>query len=129
MLQSKWMGTYRSPNRLARIILAALKHIQTKGNYDEYYYHEYSEDTQTHLYQWRIELPRRVFDPKDGPTGIFWQDDQVWHQWSLSIWIQPSGFQSIFPDGGGMNTLFPNTVRRWRNTSTAQYHEMPEHLK
>ena len=129
VLQSKWTGPYRSPNRLARIILAVLKHIQTKGNYDQYYYHEYCEDTQTHLHRWRIEVPRRVCDPKDGPTGIFWQDDQVWRQWSLSIWIRPSGFQSIFPNGGGTNALFPNTVRKWRNTTTAQYHEIPEHLK
>ena len=27
------------------------------------------------------------------------------------------------------HALFPNTVRKWRNTTTAQYHEIPEHLK
>ena len=107
------MGPYRSPNYLAKLLISSLQDVQKKGNYDDYYYHEYSPQTQQHLYRWQIDLSRRVFDLADGPMGIFWQDGIIWYQWRMSIWIRPSGLQSIFPDGSGTNVPYPNTSRKW----------------
>ena len=120
LLQSKWTGEHRSPNKLAKIVVLALRFIASKKEYDKYFYHEYNPERNTHIYRWRIELPGKMFN---GPVGIFWADGEIWEQYSASIWINQRGLQSIFPDGTGTRRGPGGTLlyKKWTNPTTHRY--------
>ena len=120
LLQSKWTGEHRSPNKLAKIVVLALRFIASKKEYDKYFYHEYNPEKNTHIYRWRIEIPGKMFN---GPVGIFWADGEIWEQYSASIWINQRGLQSIFPDGTGTHRG-PGGIllyKKWTNPTTHRY--------
>ena len=121
VLNSKWTGRYRSPKQLAKLICHTLRFIIQKGNYLNYYHHEYDEKRNRHIHRWRIDLPKSKFKKEDGPTGIFWADGKVWHQWSASIWIDTSGLQGVFPDSNGTDPNNPTVSRKWTNPTTEDY--------
>ena len=121
VLNSKWTGQYRSPKQLARLILHTLRYIEKKGNHLDYYRHEYDKNRNKHIHRWRIDVPKSKLIKEDGPTGVFWADGKVWHQWSASIWIDTTGLQGVFPNGNGTNPNNPTISRKWLNPTNEDY--------
>ena len=121
VLNSKWTGRYRSPKQLARLILHTLRYIEKKGNHLDYYRHEYDKNRNKHIHRWRIDVPKSKLIKEDGPTGVFWADGKVWHQWSASIWIDTTGLQGVFPNGNGTDPNNPTISRKWLNPTNEDY--------